>query len=356
MVQLTHAPERSVHGYYDNPPWCRHTGRIAFSRLREGADEGAIMVMDADGQNLMQVAHSRLMTANDGAMAQWSADGRRVYFRDREGDRSLIAWVDVESGERGAYDGDLRMVCPTGNRQVYFDNHVFYPDEDVITRRGEFGVSVQDLDSGQAQRIVTVEDCWRIHPRRDEIAQWHLYIKHTKWAADGQRLLFVFTNEIHYENKYNELPRVKDIYVVNADGSNLKRVGPFGNHPIWHPNSQEILTNSPWEGRANNSLVLSHVDTGERRLAAACIAGSGHPSYAPDGRTICVDHVLPGEGHGSLNLIDVETDRARHLVQLRVRNHTHTGTHLHPVWSRDGQQILYASDAGGSAQLCVVNV
>lgn len=356
VLQLTNSAERSVHAYYDNPPWCPVSGRIAFSSAAPGSTEGSIYMMDADGSNLTYLAHSRSMTANDGAMAQWSADGKRVYFKDREDGQPLLAWVDVDTGEPGAYPGDLRMVSPTGNRQVYHSNCSNYPDEEVVRRREEFGVFIQDLATGRSQRIVSVADCWAIHPRRDEIADWHLYIKHTKWAADGTRLMFVFTNEIRYADKYAELPRVKDVYVVNADGSGLKRVGEFGNHPIWHPNCQEILTNSPYEQRPNNSLVLSHVDSGARRLATARLAGSGHPSFSPDGRYLCVDHVLPREGYGSLNLVDVEADRVQHLVNMRVRDHSHVGTHLHPVWSRDGKQILYASDASGVAQLCVIRV
>ncbi len=81
------------------------------------------------------------------------------------------------------------------------------------------------ISSGASTRVVTVAECMDIHPRRHEIADWHLYIKHTKWSPDGT-----------------------------------------------------------------------------------------------------------------------------------VTNHTHTGTHLHPVWSHDGAQVLYASDASGIAQLCVIDV
>jgi Tol biopolymer transport system component len=356
VLQLTNSGERSVHAYYDNPPWCPVTRRIAFSSMEPGATAGDIYMMDADGSNLTYMAHSRSMSANDGAMAQWSADGKRIYFKDKEKGQPLLAWVEVDTGEQGSYPGDLRMVSPTGNRQVYHSNCGNYADEEVVRGREKFGVFIQDLQTGDSQRIVSVADCWAIHPRRHEIADWHLYIKHTKWSPDGRRLMFVFTNEIRYAAKFAELPHVKDIYVVNADGSGLKRVGPFGNHPIWHPNSQEILTNSPYEGRPNNSLVLSHVDSGERRLATTCIAGSGHPSFSPDGKYICVDHVLSGEGYGSLNLVDVAADQVQHLVHVRVHDHSHVGTHLHPVWSRDGSQILYASDASRIAQLCVINI
>jgi Tol biopolymer transport system component len=33
-----------------------------------------------------------------------------------------------------------------------------------------------------------------------------------------------------------------------------------------------------------------------------------------------------------------------------------TTEHLHPVWSRDSQQVLYTSDASGIAQLCVIDI
>jgi len=86
------------------------------------------------------------------------------------------------------------------------------------------------------------------------------------------------------------------------------------------------------------------------------MAGSGHPSFSPDGRYIAVDHVLPGEGYGSLNLVDAAANTVQHALQLRVRDHSHVGTHLHPAWSWDSRQLLVASDASGVSQLCVIDV
>lgn len=357
VLQLTNASwQRSVHGYYDIPPWSPRDGRIVFSSLEPGGHEGEIYVMGADGGDLKFLGHSRSMSANDGAMAQWSADGRRVFFKDREEHAPVVAWVDVDSGERGFFPGSLRMVAPVGDLLVGHTEVGLLTDEAVQEGKDRIGVFVQDLDGGGARRLATVDDCLGLHPRRAEIADWHLYIKHTKWSPAGRRLMFVLTNEIRFADKYAELPRVKDVYVVDADGGGLRRVGPFGNHPLWHPDGRQILSNSPWEGRPHNSLVLTDADTGEQRLATEAMAGSGHPSFAPDGRSIALDHVLGREGYGSIHRIDVETGAVEHLVQVRVTDHTHVGTHLHPVWSRDGRQLLYASDASGTAQLCVIDV
>jgi hypothetical protein len=94
VLQLTNSSQqRSVHGYYDLPPWSPTTGSIAFSRMAApDAEVGDICVMDADGDNLTSVAHSRAMSPNGGALVQWSAGGRRVYFKDRDEGSSLIAF------------------------------------------------------------------------------------------------------------------------------------------------------------------------------------------------------------------------------------------------------------------------
>jgi len=354
VLQLTGSTElRSVHSYYDIPPWSPATGRIAFTRM-ETDPEGQVWTVDGDGDGPTLVAVSRTVSANGGAMSQWSADGHRVYYRDREADQSLIAFYDERTGEHGQYPGDLRMICPVGNRQAYHSRHVDLPEAEVPRRRRDRGVFVQDLETGRSDLIVPLDDCLQLHPRQDEIRNWHLYIKHTKWSPDGSRLLFVFTNEIAYDRKYGETPRVKDVFVVNPDGTGLKRVGEFGNHPLWHPNGREVLTNSPYEGRPGNSLVLTDVDTGESRLTVSCVPGTGHPSYSPDGRFIAADQVTKEEAR--IRLIDAEQEHVECLVQMAYCDHTHAGTHLHPVWSRDGKQLLYASDASGLAQLCVVQI
>ena len=277
VLQLTNSHQRSVHGYYDLPPWSRRTGQIAFSSMEPGASEGGIYVMERDGSNITYLAHSRAMSANDGAMAQWSADGRRVYFKDREDSIPLIAWVDVERGEGDAIPGDLRMICPTGNLNVYHTQCATMPDEALLRDRDGQGVFVMDLGTGATRMIVSVEECLAIHPRRDEIRNWHLYIKHTKWSADGERLMFVFTNEIRYAAKFAEEPRVKDIYVVNVDGSGLRNVGEFGHHPLWHPSGQEIWPTAPGrrpglslvDRRGYRRATLGH--HGHRRVGAPLV-------------------------------------------------------------------------------------
>lgn len=102
-------------------------------------------------------------------------------------------------------------------------------------------------------------------------------------------------------------------------------------------------------------MVLTDVDTRAQRLAAACTRGTGHPSFSPDGRWIAADTVDRHTGEARIDRIDVAREVVVTLVRTRVTDHSHAGTHLHPCWRRDGSQVLYASDADGTARLWVVD-
>ena len=82
----------------------------------------------------------------------------------------------------------------------------------------------------------------------------------------------------------------------------------------------------------------------------------GHPSYSPDGEWIVLDDVQGRQGAASISIVHPASGELRRLVVTTVTDHSHDGTHLHPVWSQDGSQILYSSDASGVSQLCVVDV
>ena len=84
--------------------------------------------------------------------------------------------------------------------------------------------------------------------------------------------------------------------------------------------------------------------------------GAGHPSFSPNGKHIVVDVVDHKTKEAKFLLVDVEADTAETLLDLTVFDHSHAGTHLHPVWRQDGSQILYATDASDICQLCVIDM
>jgi Tol biopolymer transport system component len=354
--QLTNGDKPSVHAYYDSPPWHPVTGQVVFSRRRDGTTEGEVFVVDADGANLTSVGWSRAMVPNCGAMAQWGTDGRRVYFRHHDGVSPLVRWFDLDTAESGSYLGSLRMMRPGAAEYAYHSERREYSADDLRPdRRAEHGVFVRNLDSGDSRQLASVADCLEIHPRRDAIADLPLFVKHTKWSPAGDRLMFAFTSGM----VPNRRPYVHEVWVVAADGAaggGLRRVGRIVNHPSWHPDGRHIFANCALGDDPAKKLALLDVETGEARLATDRVPGMGHPSYSPDGEWILLDDVPGRQGPASISIVHAASGELRQLVATSVTDHSHDGTHLHPVWSRDGSQVLYASDASGVAQLCVVDV
>ncbi len=355
VVQLTRSSEQSVIAGHDLCASNPTDGRIVFTGIpRPGAVEGYVYAMDRDGANITRLAHSHCVTPAAGALAQWSADGQRVYYRDGTNAAPLVGWVDLSTGDRGVFQGRLGRLSPTSHYGVYHTRCADYPDHVMRDAMDEHGIYVLDLETARVERIVSVSDCLPLHPRYREITAWHLHVNCAKWSPDGRLILLVLTNAGHYEAKYAERPHINDLYVVRADGTDLKRVGDFAGEPSWHPNGREILTCSPFGGRLGPSLVLHNVNTGRMRLASDLIGGHGHPSYSPDGRWLAVDHVLPGEGYGSINLVDFRHKRVVHATEVRARDHAWRGASLRPSWSYDSRVVLFTSDASGTTQLYLV--
>jgi len=156
--QLTDGDIRSVHSYYDIPPWSSKDQRIAYTRLEQGASEGEIWIMDVDGAHPRKLADTRSVSANDGAHAHWTPDGTRICYQDKEGDQSLIAWINPDTGASANHVGDLRMVSPRENYNAFHTSVGRMPDHEVIEKRAECGIFAQNLDDGTFKMLANVED------------------------------------------------------------------------------------------------------------------------------------------------------------------------------------------------------
>ena len=126
------------------------------------------------------------------------------------------------------------------------------------------------------------------------------------WATTpGQNGLIAFTRYRLQDN-----PLWSEIYVVNQDGTGLRRVSSsrtavLDNHAQWSPDGKRILFD-----RCGNVCSIWLVDadgTHERRLDAACPADrppptcsdDSNPSFAPDGRHIVFVHAAGRIEHQS---------------------------------------------------------
>ncbi len=148
-------------------------------------------------------------------------------------------------------------------------------------------------------------------------------------------------------------PGNEDIYVINADGTALQRLT---NHPAsdtsaaWSPDGKQIAFVSKRDGFER--IYLMNADGTNQRLliptteAASDIPGRS-PSWSPDGNWIAFNSSGYQDGKSDEDIFMIRVDGTE-LITLT----THNAEDVNPVWSPDGQKILFVSNRdGGQAGL-----
>jgi len=131
-----------------------------------------------------------------------------------------------------------------------------------------------------------------------------------------------------------------DIYVVREDYSDQRQLtGTSGCDwwPVWSPNNQQIAFLSGWEGESNIFLVSAN---GEGAKQVTNLPGTNFQmSWSPNGQRIAfVSSVYDDEQRSVKQDIYLVNSDGTHLVQL---TDTATEHEANPIWSPDGEYILY---------------
>jgi Tol biopolymer transport system component len=272
------------------------TGRILFDDFEN------VYAMDPDGSNLVTVAGAP-GPEFDGA---WSADGRWVVYRDstrgvNKDDEIYIAAADGSRrrnltrnpgndwGPDWSHDGSTiafnstrdgttmsgYLVNPDGSnlRRIESDAWIEYPsfspDDSKLVFMGvvgsDYSIYVIDLATGQVTRLTDApgEEGW------------------PAWSPDGSTIAFsTQRDDCRFATSSEECWRTgdigphHDIWLVGADGSNLRRVTPeFGQFVAWSPDGQYLLI-------SGTSLYVVRTDgTGRVGLHPAGASGAGIPDW-----------------------------------------------------------------------------
>jgi Tol biopolymer transport system component/serine/threonine protein kinase len=136
------------------------------------------------------------------------------------------------------------------------------------------------------------------------------------------------------------------VFLMDADGGNLRLLTDEGFNPAWSPDGREIVyatsaANSPHaRNNARSQLKAVNVETRERRLIDI---GSGkdavQPSWSPNGARIAYWGLRDTDR-------DIWTVPAAGGDPTPVTNDE--ATDWNPVWSPDGKYLYFASDSHGA--------
>ena len=160
-----------------------------------------------------------------------------------------------------------------------------------------------------------------------------------RWSPDGQRIAF---EEIDPSSGRFQL------YVMSADGSNMRRLtsGPPENFTAdWSPDGTRLVFLSNRSPRYWWTIYIINADgSGEQQLTGdeACVSNVSGPRWSPDGSLIA--YACDANYAGTLSII-----RADGTSPVPF-----TAPGADPVWSPDGMQIAFSSNRDGPYSLYVL--
>jgi len=355
--RLTDSEYHDVHAYYDKSPWSPSGNRLVFSSAepeeiidvrnpsrrterfyKSGGghgytDEGALYLMNADGRNKELLVDDAVFTTHTGCVPTWIPErGTIAYGENRHGfgGEWRLYLVDLETDERVALT-DLfpRMVHPEG---------------ETMLCQSSRGVVVLDLDTLDQEVVLTEEELFEASPH-DSSEFYDPRVANLKWSPDGSEFIL----RIRAAGR-----KIKELYLVDADGSNLRRVTAAStsfHHHSWHPDGERLLYGDRNQDDEPRLYFTPEDALDEKELISEEPLG-GHPSVNPTDHSKIVTDSYGGKFGEGVLLVDADTGEVEKLASLpTTSNHSHTGFHAHPVWNRDGTRILYNSDRTGTCNI-----
>lgn len=315
-------------------------GKIVFVSDRDGNDE--IYVMDADGSNQMRLTNN---TAND-ISPKWSPDGRKIAFlsdKDWKSEKKYDVYSNPNSDEYDVYimnaDGSNQMNIT--NNDVVDYSPTWSPDGSKIAfisnryRQVYFPIFVVNAD-GSSEKRLTKEKIMSMPP--------------FCWSPDGSKIVFCCGD---YEGEPSW-----EIYVINADGSNMTILTDDKKEnvcPVWSPDGSKIAFlsgSSDFEEEDNEIYIFVNGDiyvmnadgSDKKRITDYSTKNTSLRDilWSPDGKKIAYEYwYVNVENHEiCMDLYIMNPDGSN---QICLKKFTTEGNVTY-IWSPDGSKIAYFFD------------
>ena len=243
--------------------------KIAFTSHRDSNDKNyavnTIYVMNADG------SHVQWLT--DGSTPAWAPDGTRIAFAsDRDSNGHLDIYIMNADGSEirrltnNPADDWQPTWSPDGTRIAFASDR---------NSNGHLDIYIMNADGTNQHNITN-------NPASND--------KEPAWSPDGTKIAFASDRNARWVNSC-------DIYVMDTDGSNVRRISNFplyGNNDLslaWSPDGTKIAFDLLSRGGRpvdahHRDIYVMNADGSDIRRLTNNPAGDFEPTWSPDGTKI----------------------------------------------------------------------
>lgn len=278
-------------------------GRVTFMRLDAG-DHWQVWV----ARDPTLTDQTRLTNADaDSGWPVWAPGGGHIAFDSSR--------TDPDPNDANAVNDVFTVDPQTGAVQQLTDSHGFSGDAAYAPNGASLAFDADRGDYPAAQGIYIMTVATRRLRRVTTTPGVGWLDLAPRFSPDGTRLVFTRYKNANHTNAHGVLDgELSALFVVNADGSNLRQITDFGLHPgdaDWSPDGRRIVfetvgfehpaargsdvyTVSP-DGSGLSNVTRNAGVRGIGNANAFVFEGSSDPVWSPDGTTILfLDEVFDG--------------------------------------------------------------
>jgi len=288
----------------------------------------------------------------------FSADGSKMVFQsEREAGNPFyqIYWLDLVTGKsQRVSPGYGKTTCawihPSDEKILFSSTHADpeakkkQEEELELRASGEERRYSWDFDP-QFDLYEASVDGTRLNRLTDALG----YDAEGSWSPDGSLIVFASNRHAYSESLTEEHQTLLnndpsfflDIYLMDADGSNVRRltnVNGYDGGPFFNPDGTKIIWRRFSENGASAEIYTMDIDGGNQKQITHLGAMSWAPYFHPSGDYAIFATNLHGFDNFELYLTDAEG------IRDPVRVTTRDGFDGLPVFSPDGAQLAWTSN------------